>query len=72
MFYVYECIACMYVRTPVSCSAYGQKRASDPLELELWMVVSRHMGAGNQTQILPLSVLLTTEPSLQSQHHLSY
>lgn len=28
-------------------SGGGQKRSLDPLELELWMVVGRHRGAGN-------------------------
>lgn len=37
--------ACMQV-APVSCSTQGdQKRASDPLELELWSVVNCHVGA---------------------------
>ena len=36
----------------VCSGAYGdQRRASDPLELELKVVVSCHVGAGNQTQI---------------------
>lgn len=30
----------------------GQKRALNPLKLELWVVVSPHMGARNQSQIL--------------------
>jgi hypothetical protein len=30
----------------------SQKRTPDPLELELQMVVSHYMGAGNQTQTL--------------------
>lgn len=35
------------------CSTHrGQKRASDPLELELWMVVSHHTGARNRAQVL--------------------
>jgi hypothetical protein len=29
-----------------------EKRASDPLELELWLVVSCHMGPRNQTRVL--------------------
>lgn len=37
--------ACMYV-----CG--DQKRVSDDLDLELQRVVSGHVGAGNQTQIL--------------------
>ena len=43
-----------------------QKRVLGPLELEVQMVVSCHMGAGNQTQVLEeQQVLLTTEPSPQ-------
>jgi hypothetical protein len=38
----------------------GQKRILDLLRLELQMVVSCHIGAGNQT-----GVLLSTETSLQ-------
>lgn len=30
-------------------ACWGQKRASGPLELKLWMVVSQYVGAGNQT-----------------------
>ena len=37
----------------VSNALRGQKRALEPLELELWMVVSYHGGAGNGTQIIP-------------------
>lgn len=36
----------------------GQKKAPDPLELKLQMVVSRHIGSGNQ-----IPILLTTKPS---------
>jgi hypothetical protein len=44
----------------------NQKRVLGPLELEVQMVVSCHMGAGNQTQVLEeQQVLLTTEPSPQ-------
>lgn len=35
----------------VSKAQGGQKRASSPLELELQMVVSDHVGAGNRTSI---------------------
>ena len=35
------------------CSALeGQKRALDPLKLELQVIVSHHMGAGNQAWLL--------------------
>jgi hypothetical protein len=30
----------------------SQKGEMDPLELELWMVVNHHVGAGNRTQVL--------------------
>ena len=30
----------------------GQKKASDPLELELWMFINHHIGVGNKTQVL--------------------
>jgi hypothetical protein len=33
-------------------STQGQKRESDPLGLELQMVLSFHMGAGNQISVL--------------------
>lgn len=32
----------------------GQKRALNPAELELLMLVSHYMGAGNQTSVSPL------------------
>lgn len=39
-----------YVCAPCACGAHrGQKMASDPLGVELQMVVSFHVGAGNQT-----------------------
>ena len=42
-----------YICVPwVSSSHGGQKRASDPLKLELQTIVSYHMGAGNQTCVL--------------------
>ena len=48
LFYVYECIACMYVSAAMLCSTYGsQKRVSDPREVELQIVVSHHVDAGN-------------------------
>lgn len=42
--YVYKYLfTCMYV--PVTCG--GQKKVSDALELELWIIVSHHMDARN-------------------------
>ena len=47
-FCVYECFVCMCICVSCVCSAGGdQKRASHPPELELQMVVSRHVSAGN-------------------------
>lgn len=46
--------ACMSVH----CVLRDQKRASDPLGLDLQMAMCCHVGAGNQTWI-------STEPSLQ-------
>jgi hypothetical protein len=60
--------ACMLVCGPHVCSTCGdQKRGSDLLELELQMVVSCHVVAGNTTQVLWKGSLLTTESSLQLQ-----
>jgi hypothetical protein len=42
-------IVCMHVCAPCMrlVPTESRKRVSDPLELELQMVVSHHMGAGN-------------------------
>lgn len=42
-------LVCIY--TYVQCPRRAE-RASDPLELELWMVVSYHVGYGNQIPVL--------------------
>lgn len=44
---------CMYVRTCVSSAIRGQRRALDPLRLELKMAISCHVGVETQTQVLP-------------------
>lgn len=44
--------SCLHTRVCimyVSCAFGGQKRSSGTLEMELRMIVSHHMGAGNQT-----------------------
>jgi hypothetical protein len=47
---MYGCFACKYVW---ACNAHrGQKKASDPLGLELDIVVNRDVDAGNQTPVL--------------------
>lgn len=48
--------ACMYVNYMYACElhiyTYGsRKRVLDPLELELKMVLSYYVSAGNQTQV---------------------
>jgi hypothetical protein len=54
----------MYIYIP---GAYrGQKRASDPLKLELQMVVSHNEGPGNVDALEEQRVLLITEPLLQT------
>lgn len=43
----------MNVLPVCACNAYGfQKRASYPLELELWRVRNHHVGSGNRTLFL--------------------
>lgn len=45
-------VICLYVCLYTVCmlsACGGQKRTSDPLEPELQMVVTHHVGAGNQT-----------------------
>lgn len=41
---------CLHIRmciTSVSDAYGGEKNVLDPLELDLWMVVSRHVDSGN-------------------------
>ena len=52
LFYVYECLpAHMPVHHVCEVPTHGQKRAPDSLELELQMVVSSYMRAGNPTLV---------------------
>jgi hypothetical protein len=46
--FVYMCTMCL----PNACR--GQKRESDPLELELEMVVSHHVSAGPRSSVRAL------------------
>lgn len=48
-FMLHERFACLSVRAPTVCllSTRGQKRSSDALELESWLLVSCHVGAVN-------------------------
>lgn len=43
----------------------GQKRLSNPLNLEVWMVVMCIKGAGSLGHLGEQLLLLTTEPALQ-------
>ena len=55
-FYVYECLAHMYVSRLVHAVPFGaQKRASNLLELELLIVVGSHVNAGNWFWVLSKS-----------------
>lgn len=47
-----------YVYTPCTCLVLAEaEKVSEPLELELWGVVSYRVGAGNQTPILWKSIM---------------
>jgi hypothetical protein len=58
---LFACMSIMYMLH----ACRGHKRASDPLELELKMVVSYHVSDGNQNPSGIASVFVTTEPCLQ-------
>jgi hypothetical protein len=48
LFYELKGSTCMYFCVTVTCSAQRyQRRGSDSLQQELWMVVSFHVGTGN-------------------------
>ena len=50
IFILHVCLVCMYTH---ECNTLrGQKRALNPLDLELRMVVSCHVGSGNGTWVL--------------------
>lgn len=57
------CLPSMCV--PAACES--QKRVSNALELQLWIVVSHHVGVGNRTQVVWKSgqYSLSSEPALQ-------
>lgn len=63
------CVACTCVCVLCVCLVSSEIRRecqTDPLELELWMVVSHYVAFGNQTvSSAKAKVLLTTEPSLR-------
>jgi hypothetical protein len=45
----------MYICASCAHSIHGGQKALDPLELELQMVVSHHMGTGKWTAAIALS-----------------
>lgn len=49
---VCECVACLYLGTMCISASGGQKRALNPLELELQTIVSCHVGTGNGALVL--------------------
>lgn len=56
LFNQYECFACVHACMCTPCmpdAQEGQKTVSDPLEVELQMVVSQRVGVGNQTLVFP-------------------
>ena len=56
-------VFCLHVRlctTHVCDASGGQKKVSERIELELWVVVSCHVGEGKRAQV---PVFLTSEPS---------
>lgn len=70
LFYVYVCVlpVCMYCTTYVLGTCRGEKRLLGPLELELQVLLSHHVGAGDQIWVLWKSgqgSLLTAEPPFQ-------
>lgn len=72
LFYAFECFAYLYACASgvCVCGAYrGQKRVPDALGLELCMVESHHLGAGelNLDPQEEQSVFVTTESSFFSQ-----
>lgn len=69
LFHVTRAFFCIYVCVPPACSAHqGWKRWKDPLELELLPLCSTKRVLGTQPEpSAKQHVLLSTEPSLQSQ-----
>ena len=63
LFYMCEDFACIYA--PCTCLApeEARRRLSDPLGLDLWMVVSHSVGSRNQTWVLCKSNKCSKPPS---------
>jgi hypothetical protein len=53
------------------CACGNQKKAPDPVRMELHMIIIHQVGVGNQIRVLWKSnqcMLLTAEPALHSSH----
>lgn len=59
MFCLHRSISTM----PIPDDNRGQKKALEPMELELQVAQNCHVETGNQTQVCKSSGLLTTDPS---------
>lgn len=68
-FYVFGCFAYMYGIPCVCCAHRSQKRDSDPLELELEVVVSPHVGSWNGTWVQKKQPVLLTTAFSSSHYH---
>ena len=69
LFILCEWVFCLRIGMYIMCvpgTQESQKRALDPLKLELEIVVSYSVDAGNWTQSSGTAVFLPSEPSLQS------
>lgn len=66
------CVLCLHVclcTTFMSGALRVHRKASDPLERELQVVVNHHVSSGTRTWVLcKKSMLFITEPFLQPQH----
>jgi hypothetical protein len=60
VYFMYVGAACLYV-----CAKRGLRKASDLLELELWMVVNHHASSGNQVESFIRTSALNLGPSSQ-------
>lgn len=56
MYFHYTCMSVLLACIPVyhicALCLWSSEKASEPLELALWMVRSCHVDAGNETQVL--------------------
>lgn len=66
--YLYECFICMHVWAPsIHTACSGQKKISDPLELEWKMAVRHHVGTENKIWVPSKSSYLLSHLSTPSE-----